>query len=445
MSQALHSQARTTHLIRAEIRQSDLPQKALATRYNVTRKTIGKWQNREQVEDKSHCPHTLHTTLSKEQEVLVVALRTVLLLPTDDLLSVTRQFINPRVSRSGLGRCLRRYGISDLRTLIPQDSTTKPVKTFKDYEPGFIYVDIKYLPKMPDETEHRYLFVAIDRATRWVFLSIYPNQSNDSSADFLCKLEKACPIQITKLLTDNGNQFTDRFTSQKKTPTGQHLFDRICKKFNIEHRLIPPRHPQTNGMVERFNGRISELTHQTRFASSVELEKTLLHSLKIYNHHIPQRALDHQTPILALKLWHKKKPDLFVKCVYDYAGLDTSTCPHDRGHLGRTTHRAPQPRLHGDRGTRIDCQERQGASDPSTAKKQTWSSVKRRHMPKPRARPIGASTQPDAGANNGRTRRGLCHGYKEKRAGLQDQLEGLQAALGHRLLRHPDQLTRLLL
>ncbi|MFQ0698531.1 IS481 family transposase, partial [Klebsiella pneumoniae] len=54
MTQALHSQARTTHLIREEIRNSTLPQAELARMYNVTRQTIRKWQNRESPEDKSH-------------------------------------------------------------------------------------------------------------------------------------------------------------------------------------------------------------------------------------------------------------------------------------------------------------------------------------------------------------------------------------------------------
>ena len=43
----------------------------------------------------------------------------------------------------------------------------------------------KYLPQMADETARRYLFVAIDRATRWVYLRIYGNQSEVSSSDFL--------------------------------------------------------------------------------------------------------------------------------------------------------------------------------------------------------------------------------------------------------------------
>ncbi|HBR0191882.1 TPA: IS481 family transposase, partial [Klebsiella pneumoniae] len=106
MTQALHSQARTTHLIREEIRNSTLPQAELARMYNVTRQTIRKWQNRESPEDKSHAPNKMYTTLTPEQELIVVELRKTLLLPTDDLLAVTREFINPAVSRAGLGRCL---------------------------------------------------------------------------------------------------------------------------------------------------------------------------------------------------------------------------------------------------------------------------------------------------------------------------------------------------
>jgi transposase InsO family protein len=101
------------------------------------------------------------------------------------------------------------------------------------------------------------------------------------------------------------------------------VFDRACSQANIEHRLAPPRHPQTNGMVERFNGRIAELLQQTRFDSRADLEATLLNYLKLYNHHIPQRAIDGLTPIQALKDWQQRRPELFVKRVYDRAGLDT--------------------------------------------------------------------------------------------------------------------------
>jgi transposase InsO family protein len=75
-------------------------------------------------------------------------------------------------------------------------------------------------------------------------------------------------------------------------------------------------------MVERFNGRISELLQQTRFDNRANLETNLLNYLKLYNHHIPQRAIGTKTPIQALKEWQRQKPELFVKRVYDQAGLD---------------------------------------------------------------------------------------------------------------------------
>lgn len=107
--------------------------------------------------------------MSAAREAIALVLRQSLYLPLDDLLVVTRQHINPDVSRTGIARLLRREGISRLEDVIPKakGENISPRKTFKDYEPGFIHIDIKYLPQMPDETSRRYSFVAIDRATRW--------------------------------------------------------------------------------------------------------------------------------------------------------------------------------------------------------------------------------------------------------------------------------------
>lgn len=75
-------------------------------------------------------------------------------------------------------------------------------------------------------------------------------------------------------------------------------------------------------MVEPFNSRISDIVNQTRFGSRAELETTLRHYVKIYNHNIPQRALNHKTPIQALKEWSEKHPELFRKRVYNQSGLE---------------------------------------------------------------------------------------------------------------------------
>ena len=305
----VHPMARTTPRTRAEIHDSKGTLVEVAQTYNISRGTARKWRHRVDHLDRSHRAHELHTTLSPAQELIVMEIRRLCLLPLDDLVCVTKEFINANASRSGISRLLRREGLSKLVDLLPQqEGEDASKKTFKDYEPGYLHIDIKYLPQMPDESSRRYLFVAIDRATRWVFLRTYGDQTERSSVDFLRRVHKAIPFKIDKLLTDNGSQFTDRFTSKDKQPTGQHVFDKQCQELNIEHRLSPPRHPQTNGMVERFNGRISELVKQTRFASGAELEATLNNYLFTYNHHIPQRALGHLSPIDALKSWREKKP-----------------------------------------------------------------------------------------------------------------------------------------
>ena len=227
-----------------------------------------KWKGREAPADRSHRPHKLSTTLSEAQEAIVVELRRLLLLPLDDLLVITREFIHAGVSRSALNRCLVRHGVSNLHALRaelnPQEGAAdKPVKTLKAYEPGFVHIDIKYLPQMPDERQRCYLFVAIDRATRWVHIGLYDDQSEASAVDFLARVHEAAPMTITKVLTDNGSQFTDRFTCKARVPSGRHHFDVHCKALGIEHRLCPPRHPQTSGMVERFNARVGEVIAQT--------------------------------------------------------------------------------------------------------------------------------------------------------------------------------------
>ncbi len=135
----VHARARTTPRIRLEIKSSTDSMNVLAKRYHISRLTVRKWKRRESPEDRSHRPHRLSTTLTAEQESVVME--------------------------------------------------AAPIKTFKAYEPGFVHVDIKYLPQMPGETQRRYLFVGIDRATRWVFLHIYTDQSESSSTDFLRRLK----------------------------------------------------------------------------------------------------------------------------------------------------------------------------------------------------------------------------------------------------------------
>ncbi|GGY06557.1 IS481 family transposase [Litchfieldella qijiaojingensis] len=261
----LHKQATTTPKIRAEIQAAPpgISNSELARRYGVADTTVRRWRLRQDTHDRSHTRHNLLATLTPEQEEVLIAAREFLRLGLDDLLVVAREFLNPRLSRSGLHRMLKRREVPTLTELARQDAAddeTPKHKPFRDYAPGFVHVDIKHLPQMPDEERKRYLYVAIDRATRWVYLEVRRSQSAQDARIFMKRVIEKAPFKVQKVLTDNGKSFTDRFTrAGERTPSGQHPFDQECQQHGIQHRLIKPGRPQTNGMVERFNGRISDV------------------------------------------------------------------------------------------------------------------------------------------------------------------------------------------
>lgn len=142
-----------------------------------------------------------------------------------------------------------------------------------------------------------------------------------------CAILRAAQAAITfnsaSFPTYYGKEFTDRlFGLRRRGPTGNHDFDRLCVDLGIEHRLAPPMHPQTNGMVERFNGRIEDVLQSHRFRSGEDLEQTILRYVRLYNGQLPQSVLKGRTPIDALKDWQKQRPDLFRKRPYNHVGCD---------------------------------------------------------------------------------------------------------------------------
>ncbi len=129
----LHQNATTTPAIRAAIQQATGSDYGLARQFNVSRDPLRNWRQRETVADGSHTAQRLQTTLNAAQEELVIARRTPLLLPLDDLLAVVREFLEPAMSRSARDRLLRRRGHARLPVTDKERSPHKPVKA---YAPG---------------------------------------------------------------------------------------------------------------------------------------------------------------------------------------------------------------------------------------------------------------------------------------------------------------------
>ncbi len=133
-------------------------------------------------------------------------------------------------------------------------------------------------------------------------------------------------MRIRPILPDNGKEFTDRlFGLRQRAATGAHECDTLGAALDIDHRLTPPRSPQTNGIVERFNGRIEEVLQSHPFRSGEVLEATLLRYVWLYTQPLPQSALGSKTPLQALKGWRKLKLELVRKQPYYLPGCDSYT------------------------------------------------------------------------------------------------------------------------
>lgn len=260
MDLKLHANATTTPRTRAYIQQSRASVAELAAELGVSEKTIRRWRERSDVNDRSHTPRKLAISLSALEEALVCELRRGLGLPLDDITEVMHRCLRPEISRSAVHRCLRRHGLNQ------RARPEKPaVGTFETAPVGFIHVDLKHLPAL--EKQRSFAFVAIDRATRYVFLEVHPLRDAATAAAFFERFLDHFPHPVHTVLSDNGGEFTDRFAVDRRNkplgkPSGQHPFDRLCARRGIRHRLTRPFRPQTNGMVERFNRRIVEALRQ---------------------------------------------------------------------------------------------------------------------------------------------------------------------------------------
>jgi transposase InsO family protein len=98
--------------------------------------------------------------------------------------------------------------------------------------------------------------------------------------------------------TDNGKQFTDRF-GRHGGRNGEVLFDKICRKNGITHRLTAPASPNQNGKVERFHGtfRPDFLDIAGPFTSVAEAQAAVDVWVRDYNADRPHQALDEKVPV----------------------------------------------------------------------------------------------------------------------------------------------------
>ena len=118
---------------------------------------------------------------------MIVAFRKHTLLPLDDLYAL--QATIPHLTRSSLHRCFQRHDISRL----PEVEDDKPRRSkFRSY-PIDLYID---LAELGTQQSKLYMFVAIDRTSKFAFVELHENSKTATSRDFLLRLIEAVPYKI---------------------------------------------------------------------------------------------------------------------------------------------------------------------------------------------------------------------------------------------------------
>jgi transposase InsO family protein len=318
MGQVLHGGATTTEAVRRAIQHSQASLRALAKRYGINPKTVAKWKKRSSVADLPTGPREPRSTvLSIADEAIIVAFRQHTLLPLDDCLYALQATI-PHLTRSSLHRCLQRHGIGRL----PEVQDDKPTKkAFKAYPIGFFHIDIAEVHTAEGKL---YLFVAIDRTSKFAFTELHTKATTRTAADFLRALIKAVPYKIHTVLTDNGIHFTDpkgetwtpaeiRQMMARKEPFRAHAFEYACALTDIDHRLTKPKHPWSNGQVERMNRTIKDATvRRFHYDDHEQLRGHLDAFIQAYNFAKRLKTLKGLTPYeFICKCW-TSQPERFI-------------------------------------------------------------------------------------------------------------------------------------
>ena len=178
--------------------------------------------------------------------------------------------------------------------------------------------------------------VQIDRTSKFAFTELHAKATTRVAADFLHALVKAVPYKIHTVLTDNGTHFTNprgetwspaeiKQMIERKEPFLAHAFEYACSLADIDHRLTKPKHPWTNGQVERMNRTIKEATvRRFHYDTADQLRSHLADFVTAYNFARRLKILKGLSPYEYIcKAWTEEPGRFILDPIQQMLGLNT--------------------------------------------------------------------------------------------------------------------------
>lgn len=212
------------------------------------------------------------------------------------------------VNSRTIGKILKKEDL--LRKYRVRKITYKYIRA--ERKPGeLVEIDVKYVPGTVEN--HQYFqYTAIDTASRWRYLAIYDNQTNNHAIQFLEEVMEKFPHPVFAIKTDNHSTFTNYYTGTNKrsdmTVKTIHALDIFCREHKITHYLIDRGKPAQNGTVERSHREDEEKFYQQNtFNNLCDLQKKLK-QWNVYYNNLEHCGLGGKTPNEFLVEYELTKP-----------------------------------------------------------------------------------------------------------------------------------------
>jgi len=268
--------------------EAGIPLAVLSERHGIARPVLSRWWARYQVDDlaglqpRSRRPHRSPTRSTPTVADAIDAVR-------DFGWGVARIADELGVGHGTVQRALEHSG----RNRLPRPSR-RPVRRYEKTRPGeLLHLDLKYLPQLGARPEFEY--AAIDDFSREATATIASERSTVAATRFLEHVLAQLPYKVDAVMTDNDMMFTMRYACYSDRLT---RFEQALKSAGIEHRLIRPRSPESNGKVERFIKTIDDECYRiVEPRTSRARIGALRLFLEYYNHSRPHQSLGGATPV----------------------------------------------------------------------------------------------------------------------------------------------------
>ena len=273
-----------------------------AKKYKTNRQYIYRWKNRydgswDSLRDRSRRPHSHPNQHTPEEIKLIQDMRRRN--PHAGLVVFRVKLTQRGYQRSitGLYRFLKKQGMTAQKLPNPK-YVPKPYEQMA-YPGQRVQIDVKFVPAccLVNEAKGKkfYQYTAIDEYSRWRYVEAFEEHSTYSSARFLEHLIRRFPMPIECVQTDNGMEFTKRFSTPGQVTLT--AFQRVLQEHGIRHKLIRPFTPRHNGKVERSHRKDNERFYASHtFYSFADFSRQLqLYNRRDYNR-FPMRPLGWKSP-----------------------------------------------------------------------------------------------------------------------------------------------------